>query len=106
MSGLMEDSADFLHHHFFVVERCKDWDFKMQMLKTKPNMDTGLQEMHEYARIIQLSQLVINHLHQKSRPCLKPSSLAWPQAFINTQFDHRAVDYRQQQEELTQVGRS
>jgi hypothetical protein len=25
------------------------------------------------------------------------------QNFINTQFDHRAVDYRQQQEELTQV---
>lgn len=102
----MEDSEDFLRHSFFVVERCKDWDFKMQMLKKEPGMDTDLQEMHEYARILQLSQLVINHLHQKGRPCLKPSSLAWPQAFINTQFDHRAVDYRQQQEELTQVGPS
>ena len=28
------------------------------------------------------------------------------QAFINTQFDHRALDYRQQQEELQQASSS
>ena len=29
----MEDSEDFFAPQFFVVERCKDWDFKARMLK-------------------------------------------------------------------------
>ena len=41
----------FFAPQFFVVERCKDWDFKARMLK-KRGMDTGVQEMHEYARIL------------------------------------------------------
>eukprot|EP00913_Durusdinium_trenchii_P033946 g31776.t1 len=78
---------------------------KVQMPNDSKEWRTHLQQTKQYKQVIenqfpaskvQLDKLVAQLSQAMDRIKSK-------EAFINTQFDHRAVDYRQQQEELTQV---
>mmetsp|Transcript_65694 Transcript_65694/g.186456 ORF Transcript_65694/g.186456 Transcript_65694/m.186456 type:complete len:408 (-) Transcript_65694:182-1405(-) len=78
---------------------------KIQMPNDSKEWRTHLQQTRGYKQVIetqfpaakaQLEKLSANLTSALDRIKSK-------EAFINTQFDHRALDYRQQQEELTQV---
>ncbi|CAK9096143.1 Intraflagellar transport protein 57 homolog, partial [Durusdinium trenchii] len=81
---------------------------KVQMPNDSKEWRTHLQQTKQYKQVIenqfpaskvQLDKLVAQLSQAMDRIKSK-------EAFINTQFDHRAVDYRQQQEELTQAAPS
>merc|ERR1740121_2313778 len=78
---------------------------KIVMPNDSKEWRTHLQQTRSYKQVIdnqfpaakgQLDKLALNLSNALERIRSK-------EAFINTQFDHRALDYRQQQEELAQV---
>jgi len=92
----------------------KEWLLEVERVSSKlkitmPNNDkewrTHLQQTKGYKQVIETqfptSKAQLEKLGSQLSQAL--DRIKSKEAFINTQFDHRALDYRQQQEELTQV---
>lgn len=78
---------------------------KMQMPNDSKEWRTHLQQTKSYKQVIETqfptSKAQLEKLSSNLSQALE--RIKSKEAFINTQFDHRALDYRQQQEELQQV---
>merc|ERR1719277_1572728 len=101
--GVLETSID-PKEWLLEVERVAP-KLKIQLPNDSKEWRTHLQQTRGYKQVIetqfpgakaQLDKLSTNLTNALERIRSK-------EAFINTQFDHRALDYRQQQEELAQV---
>jgi len=92
----------------------KEWLLEVERVSAKlkitmPNDSkewrTHLQQTKGYKQVIEQQFPVSKAQLEKLASNLSQAldRIKSKEAFINTQFDHRALDYRQQQEELTQV---
>mmetsp|Transcript_104493 Transcript_104493/g.336987 ORF Transcript_104493/g.336987 Transcript_104493/m.336987 type:complete len:405 (+) Transcript_104493:82-1296(+) len=78
---------------------------KIQMPNDSKEWRTHLQQTKGYKQVIETQFPTAKGQLEKLSTNLSGAleKIKSKEAFINTQFDHRALDYRQQQEELTQV---
>jgi len=78
---------------------------KIQMPNDSKEWRTHLQQTRGYKQVIETQFPAAKAQLEKLSSSLSSAleRIKSKEAFINTQFDHRALDYRQQQEELTQV---
>lgn len=78
---------------------------KVTMPNDSKEWRTHLQQTKQYKQVIEnqfpASKVQLDKLTAQLSQAM--DRIKSKENFINTQFDHRAVDYRQQQEELTQV---
>lgn len=78
---------------------------KIQMPNDSKEWRNHLEQTKSYKQVIDsqfpASKIQLDKLSSNLSTALE--RIKSKEAFINTQFDHRALDYRQQQEELTQV---
>lgn len=101
--GVMEASID-PKEWLLEVERVAP-KLKIQLPNDSKEWRTHLQQTHAYKQVIETQFPSAKAQLEKLSGTLTNAleRIRSKEAFINTQFDHRALDYRTQQEELVQV---